>query len=588
MISALVWLSIAGTAGQTISQSRDANWKPWRIPTNDAANCLYLFLVDSIDNMTYASVVREFGESGVRHSANDIVRVAKRFGANAELRSLTPGELWNLRHPAIVYLENDVGTGEFAVACPWGKLDTNLWLVISGGDLQMTVYSEDTFRRRWSGFAVLVRPLRSPFPKYLFGATVVFGYILSRMWVIPLIRRLWVTRRQSVAAFSAGLAIWCVSSGPSAQAQISPHATGPTKPSIPPDIADWLARSESGLLPLEVSWKETVSANDTPDLRLVKRQYVHPGKSSYVEKTDGKSVYFLSDGPNGTREIGIFEGVVFDGSRLNGKPYIQIIQDVDRVAAKEFLRKNHQLVWGSYFRAAGLFSPKTCDDFLQHRPVRWLIADLLDRADRSTDLGKQDVGGISCRLIELHDGHEDIVYRFAIDLTRPGVIPRHEERTPGGIVEIRYTCSDFVALGTSGLHLPQKCIAEHSIWGPIIKPQPAPIVQVGYVLEKVGQNPLDDTTFRISYSDTPGVNVSDFSSSEAKASPSGEIRYKIPPSPIQIQQTIEQAIRQAKRGDTATLPGRADNRFVLLIIVNVTAAALVIAILVWRKLRSSK
>jgi hypothetical protein len=132
----------------------------WRRIENDGVNCLYLELQWCGYEQPFEQYLTEVGNGAQLRDLGAMAAAARRLGYELEPMHLSMAELESTKVPVIAHLERtDQHTGYFAVVVEFNQ---RFVLLVNGPQASVRQVTKDTFRREWSGYALLPGS-RSPY-----------------------------------------------------------------------------------------------------------------------------------------------------------------------------------------------------------------------------------------------------------------------------------------------------------------------------------------------------------------------------------------------------------------------------------------
>lgn len=125
----------------------------WRRPENDGLNCLYLQLTTMGYPEQYEEFLGRFPTRPTPGRLDELAAVSRTLRYDLVPARLTQAELTSLETPITGYFERqDRGSGYFALIVRDNGRDV---ILVDGGSVIPTPMPQDTFRREWSGYALV-------------------------------------------------------------------------------------------------------------------------------------------------------------------------------------------------------------------------------------------------------------------------------------------------------------------------------------------------------------------------------------------------------------------------------------------------
>ncbi len=157
--------------------ARDGS-EEWRTMANDAVNCLYLQLAILGHPVDYSGVREAVFANGGAVSIVALREAAGRRGLPMRIVRCGPDELSRMPKPVIVYMHGRRTGGGFALLFRFGETCG----LIPGATACIEDVGIDTFRRDWSGFALVCEPRDDGWLYAMAGSFVLIaGYFAWRL-----------------------------------------------------------------------------------------------------------------------------------------------------------------------------------------------------------------------------------------------------------------------------------------------------------------------------------------------------------------------------------------------------------------------
>jgi hypothetical protein len=156
----------------------------WRRPENDGLNCLFL----QLRGLGYPGRYEDYVQAVARRPRMDelsgLSAAAKELGYGLEPARLTMAELESMRAPILVHMEQrDRDTGHFGIVAGFARDETGEHVILFyGGIATVEPVLRDTFRREWSGYA-LVPTIESGWGPWIRRSTAALSIALAAVAV---------------------------------------------------------------------------------------------------------------------------------------------------------------------------------------------------------------------------------------------------------------------------------------------------------------------------------------------------------------------------------------------------------------------
>jgi hypothetical protein len=512
----------------------------WRAPSKDAVHSLFLMLRAYGKHVTLSEVEAALGSSA-HEAANTLtlIEAAQRLDFPLQARAMTPSDLAKTQLPIIVHLERGKETGRFALLL---KRYNGMNLVCESGYVTLEPLPEDVFRRYWSGYA-LVPGLKAANDTW-FIWMVLLGtllYFVARGPFVSIWRGL--QRRKRVAGGCARLPH--VGGGTALLAVLV--LTGVACGQLPEEVLTTLHTVAKDLSPLEAQWEETDMI--PADATHIRKEYGYLSASKERRVSfrwaDTKwyaltEFQFRDQNEKRVEHELAFDGrVYYNGTKLGGSPKslrISFITDQRIRDGYAQIRKD------GYFRAAGLYFPDTSEELVKKASPLPVVLQLVTNEGATVKQVKNALAGdVRCLLIELNDDENTQIDRFFLDPKLAYAVRRHEELTSHGALLSKCECTDFTRMDGASLWIPKRCSVKYYSWERI-PPQDKPVQEQLFVLDHIGKASFSAADFVVDYNRFPGTEIYNSILPEAAKAPDGEIVYRVPASPAQLENVVRQAI----------------------------------------------
>jgi ATP-binding cassette, subfamily C, bacteriocin exporter len=137
----------------------------WRVIENAPINCLYFLLRWDGKDVTYAELAESIPISDKGLSIVALREQANSFGLNTQVIRARPESLKRCRLPCIAHFEEERGiTGSYVVVV---EVTATQVRFIEGGAAISRMETMSDFRKKWSGFLLVLEPDRNWSPLYL-------------------------------------------------------------------------------------------------------------------------------------------------------------------------------------------------------------------------------------------------------------------------------------------------------------------------------------------------------------------------------------------------------------------------------------
>jgi Peptidase C39 family len=125
----------------------------WRRTDNDGILCLFLELRWCGYNRSFEQYLAEIGDDTKPRDFKSLVSAAKRLGYDLAPIQISMTDIEKMDVPPLVHLERtDGGSGYFAVVV---ECNERFVLLVNGPQAAIRQIRKDTFRREWSGYALV-------------------------------------------------------------------------------------------------------------------------------------------------------------------------------------------------------------------------------------------------------------------------------------------------------------------------------------------------------------------------------------------------------------------------------------------------
>ena len=144
--------------GATAVTADALRFKPWRCPANGGVNVLYCYLQVNGIECRYSGLVQEQSGSTETHTVASLAELARKSGIPLRPVSLTMDELTKCARPVIVHMDG-TSPEQGAFLLILSMTDDSIHY-INGPSATMHHMARDSFRRIWSGAALLPKTNR--------------------------------------------------------------------------------------------------------------------------------------------------------------------------------------------------------------------------------------------------------------------------------------------------------------------------------------------------------------------------------------------------------------------------------------------